>query len=207
MLSPDSLSEESIEREEKMKVLPFPNKKYQIIYADPPWGFSAWNPKTAQRYIGNQYSTMTENEIGELPVNNIANKNAVLFLWVTFPNLIQGINIIEKWGFIYKTCAFTWVKKNKNADSLFWGMGYYTRSNAEVCLLAIKGKPLKRLSHSIHSIIDHPIMKHSKKPPIVRNKIIELFGDIPRIELFARIPKEIIEDPTLKGWDFWGNQC
>ena len=190
-----------------MNTIPFPDKKYQIVYADPPWSFSAWNPKTAHKYIENQYTTMSEAEIRELPVNKITEKNAALFLWVTFPNLIQGIETIEKWGFVYKTCAFTWVKKNRKANSWFWGMGYYTRSNAELCLLGIKGTPLKRLSHSVHSLIEHPAMKHSKKPPIVREKIVELFGDLPRIEIFARPSQaQLFEDESYRGWDMWGNE-
>lgn len=173
-------------------------KKYQIIYADPPWSFTAYNPETAHRYIENQYKTMTTEEMCNLPMESILEDNAVLFLWVTFPNLIEGLRVIEAWGFIYKTCAFTWVKRNKKSDSWFWGMGYYTRSNAELCLLGVKGKPLKRQSHSIHQILDDRIMEHSKKPNNVRDKIVELFGDLPRIELFAR--------KKTKGWDVWGNE-
>lgn len=77
-------------------------------------------------------------------------------------------------------------------------MGYYTRSNSELCLLGIKGKPLDRLSHSISQILVAPVEKHSKKPAIVRDKIVQLFGDLPRIELFARQKTE--------GWDVWGNE-
>ena len=89
------------------------------------------------------------------------------------------------------------VKKNKKADSFFWGLGYWTRSNNEICLLATKGKP-KRVSKSVHQIIYEPIGKHSKKPVVVRDKIVELCGDLPRIELFAR--------ETSPGWDVWGNE-
>lgn len=91
-----------------------------------------------------------------------------------------------------------WVKKNKKSDSNFWGCGYYTRSNVEICLLAIKGKILERKSHSVHQIIESKVEEHSKKPDIVRDKIIELFGDLPRIELFAR--------QTAEGWDCWGDE-
>ncbi len=185
-------------------MIPFPNKKYQIIYADPPWHYKFG--QSSSRYVINKYNTMTLEELKNLPVNNISQDNSVLLMWVTFPKLKWAIPVIESWGFEYKTCAFTWIKKNKKSDSLFWGMGYYTRSNAEICLLATKGNPLKRLSHSIHSIIEHSIMKHSQKPPVIRNKIIELFGDLPRIELFARVPSEILKDPTLKGWDVWGDE-
>ncbi len=105
--------------------------------------------------------------------------------------------MIKAWGFEYKTNAFTWVKKNKVADSLFWGMGRLTRSNAEVCLLAVKGKP-KRVGMGVHSVIEAKIMKHSRKPQEARDRILKLCGDLPRLEMFAR------EVP--KGWDIWGNE-
>ena len=97
----------------------------------------------------------------------------------------------------YKTCAFTWVKQNKKSDSLFWGLGHWTRSNAELCLLAIKGKP-KRISAKVHSVIMSKIREHSQKPDEARDRIVQLFGDVPRIELFAR--------QKVDGWDSWGNE-
>lgn len=171
--------------------------KYSIIYADPPWEFSRWSNK-AQRHVTGHYSTMTIQEIMDLPVKEIAAENAVLLMWATFPNLPLALKAIEAWGFTYKTCAFTWVKQNKKSESLFWGMGYYTRSNAEICLLATRGKPLPRLSHKVHSVIVSPVERHSKKPASTRERIVELFGNIPRIELFAR--------EQIEGWDCWGNE-
>ena len=111
--------------------------------------------------------------------------------------LPSALRVIESWGFIYNTAAFTWVKKNKKANTWFWGMGNWTRSNPEICLLAIKGKP-KRMNASVHSIIDRPILSHSEKPPEVRDKIVQLCGDLPRIELFAR--------DITSGWDVWGDE-
>ena len=99
---------------------------------------------------------------------------------------------------MYKTIGFTWVKKNKKSDSLFWGMGYYTRANTELCLLATKGKPLRRVSRSVHQVVESPVREHSRKPDEVRGRIIRLFGNLPRIELFARQKTE--------GWDVWGNE-
>ena len=131
------------------------SKKYSIIYADPPWQFSAWSNK-AQKHVSKHYQTMTIQDIKDLPVNELASENAVLFMWATFPNLLLALDAIKAWGFTYKTCAFTWLKQNKKSSGLFWGMGYYTRSNAEVCLLATKGKPLPRMSHSVHSAIVSP---------------------------------------------------
>ena len=176
-------------------MIPFPNKKYNIIYADPPWSYKVWSGKgkTAE----NHYRTMKPEDIYALPVSQIADDNCVLFLWVTMPTLPQGIETIKRWGFKYKTCAFTWVKQNKKSDSLFWGLGYWTRANTELCLLATKGKP-QRLSRSVHSVIMSPIREHSRKPDEARERIVQLCGDSPRIELFAR--------QKADGWDSWGNE-
>ena len=172
------------------------DKKYNIIYADPPWHYDFG--KSSSRFVGDKYDLMKNDELAILPIKNIVADNAVLLMWATFPRIDYALEIIKKWGFKYKTCAFCWVKKNKKQNTNFWGMGYYTRSNAEVCLLAVKGKPLERKSRNIHQIIETPIEKHSKKPDVVREKICELFGDIPRIELFAR--------QHADGWDCWGNE-
>ena len=174
----------------------FPNKKYNIIYADPPWSYND-KCSSGKRGAYYKYSLMSDNEIYNLPVNDIAADDCILFMWATMPKLQEALNTISSWGFEYKTCAFTWVKKNKKADSWFWGMGRWTRSNAELCLLAVKGKP-KRVSASVHSVLDERISEHSKKPDIVRDKIVELCGDLPRIELFAR--------KAVEGWDVFGNE-
>jgi len=179
-----------------MEQIPFPNKKYQIIYADPPWQFKNYNDSKATKFVGNIYPVLTTNDICKLPISKIADDNCALLIWATFPKLLDCFKVIESWGFQYKTNAFTWIKKNKSGKGLFMGMGYYTRSNAEICLLAIKGNPLKRISHSIHSVVVTPREEHSKKPDEVRRRIINLFGDISRIELFARQKTE--------GWDVWG---
>ena len=130
-------------------------------------------------------------------INEISDENCILFIWVTYPCLKEGLKVIEQWGFQYKTCGFTWVKKNKKSNSWFWGMGYWTRANSELCLIATKGK-IKRISKKVHQIIDTPIEEHSRKPAIVRDKIIELVGDLSRIELFAR--------EKVPGWDVWGDE-
>jgi len=180
------------------------NKKYNIIYADPPWSYDFG--KSSAKFVGDKYPLMKKKDICNLGVNEIAEDNSVLFMWATFPRIDWALEVIKAWGFTYKTCAFTWVKKNKRTDSNFWGMGYYTRSNAEICLLATKGKPLERKSKSVHQIVESPIQKHSKKPDEVRKRIVELFGDISRIELFARKPKDELFNDSWKGWDVWGNE-
>lgn len=177
-----------------MEQMPFPNKKYQIIYADPPWSYRD-KALAGNRGAGCKYKTQKNDWLNNLPVSDIADENCMLFLWVTMPKLNECWDLITAWGFEYKTAAFTWVKKNKKADSWFWGMGNWTRANAELCLLAVRGKP-KRISARVHSVIDAPIQKHSQKPQEARDRIIELVGDLPRIELFARNKTE--------GWDAIG---
>ena len=172
------------------------DKKYNIIYADPPWSYRD-KALAGNRGACCKYPVMSIEDICKLNIKEIVADNCVLFIWVTMPKLNECFDVIKSWGFEYKTCAFTWVKKNKKSDSWFWGMGSWTRANAELCLLATKGKPT-RVSAKVHSIIDTPIEEHSKKPDIVRDKIVELCGDLPRIELFARQKTE--------GWDVWGNE-
>ncbi len=174
------------------------DKKYKVIYADPPWTFTVWSEKGGGRGAERHYPTMSKEDIQRLPVERIAADDSVLFLWVTAPNLLEGIDLISAWGYTYKTVAFTWVKQNRKSDGLFTGMGYYTRSNAEFCLLGTRGKILERRSHSVSSVVLSHVEEHSKKPMTVRERIVELFGDVPRIELFAR--------QYADGWDCWGNE-
>jgi N6-adenosine-specific RNA methylase IME4 len=174
------------------------NKKYNIIYADPPWTFKTYSEKgKLHKSAELHYHCMDINDIYNLPVVNLADDNCILFLWVIFPLLQEGLETIERWGFSYKTCAFNWVKKNKIADSYFYGLGYWTRIGSELCLLATKGHP-KRMSKSVHQICDARIREHSRKPDEIRNKIVKLCGDLPRLEMFAR--------EKVSGWDSWGNE-
>lgn len=177
--------------------LPKTKKKYNIIYADPPWSFKHYSDKGKGRAPDNYYKCQNLKDIKELPVEDLAADNCILFMWVTFPFLEKSFEVLKSWGFKYKTIGFTWVKRNKKANSWFWGMGYWTRSNAEICIIATKGT-ITRQSSSVHQIIDTPIEEHSKKPDITRDKIIELVGDIPRIELFAR--------KKTKGWEVYGDE-
>lgn len=140
---------------------------------------------------------MSIEKLCALPVSKIAKKDCVLFLWATFPQLKEALQLIKAWGFTYKTVAFVWLKTNKKALTWFYGLGFWTRGNAEICLLATKGHP-KRQAKNIHQLIISPIEEHSKKPEEARKKIVALMGDLPRIELFARK-----ESP---GWDIWGNE-
>lgn len=112
-------------------MIPFPAKKYNVIYADPPWAFRVWSEKGKERSADKHYSCMTLDDLKQMPVNSItAGDGCALFMWATFPMLREALELIEAWGFEYKTIAFCWVKQNKNSDGIFKGMGYYTRSNA-----------------------------------------------------------------------------
>ena len=192
-------------------MIPFPNKKYQIIYADPPWQFEYysrdWHKTVPQsRSVYKHYNDMSIEDIKLIPVKEISNKDCCLFIWVVNSLLPQGLEVIKEWGFVYKTIAFTWVKQNKSEIGFSFGMGYWTRSNPEICLIATKGSP-KRVNAGIRQLILSPKQEHSKKPTEVRNRIVQLCGDLPRIELFARPPKDrLFEDESYKGWDLWGNE-
>lgn len=177
-------------------------KKFKIIYADPPWEYRQSGSKNNIRGMAKQhYTTMTTDDICKIPVRSVCEEDAVLFLWATFPNIGEALKVIDAWGFEYKTAAFVWVKKNRRAGTNFWGMGAYTRANAEVCLLGVSPKTRASQvikSRSVHQIVEEPIGRHSEKPNEVRQRIVELMGDVPRIELFAR--------HEIEGWDCWGNE-
>lgn len=191
------------------------NNKYQIIYADPPWSYS---DKGCSGAAAEHYGTMTVAEIAALPVKEIADKTAVLFLWATYPKLDEALAVIKAWGFTFKSIAFQWVKLNKAADKAalskalgtsatieealkkvcFFGLGRWTRGNSEPCLIAVKGKPTRQ-SASVGQLVFAPLGKHSAKPAEVRDRITQLVGGGSRIELFARTAAD--------GWDCWGNEA
>ena len=187
------------------------DKKYSVIYADPPWRYED------KRCNGNceaHYATMTAEEIAALPVGRIAANDAVLFMWATYPQIEVALDVIRAWGFKYKTIGFQWVKLNKRVQvdllqiaslndilrkSCFYGLGRWTRGNTECCLIATKGKP-HRVSPKVSQLIFAPFTVHSEKPPETRDRIEALMGGgtLSRIELFAR--------KQAQGWDCWGNE-
>lgn len=172
-------------------------KKYSIILADPPWEYRAWSNKGQGRSAVSHYPVMKLADICALPVADIAADDCVLFIWGTWPNLLDTLKVIEAWGFTYKTVAFMWVKQLRSGWGLHMGMGHWTRANTEAVFLATKGKP-HRVSKSVRQVVLSPLREHSRKPEKVHHKIVELMGDLPRIELFARRP--------APGWDVWGNE-
>lgn len=174
-------------------------RKYGVIYADPPWRYRD-RALAGERGAGCKYDVMSLEDIKKMPVKELAEDDCALFMWVTMPFLEEAFDVMRAWGFEYKTCAFTWIKQNRKADTLFWGMGNWTRANAELCLLGVRGKP-KRASAGVHSVIISHIEEHSKKPAETRDRIVKLLGaggGIQKIELFAR--------QVVDGWDCWGNE-
>ena len=172
--------------------------QYDIIYADPPWHYA--RRRTGTSFGGgvtDKYPTMTTDEIAKLQIP--AADDSVLLIWTTMPYLDRCIQtIIPAWGFRYITCAFTWIKTNRNNGKPFAGVGNYTKSNAELCLLAKRGQGIPRQARDVHQVIAEPRREHSRKPDRVRDDIVRLFGDRPRLEMFART--------STPGWQVWGNQ-
>ena len=170
-------------------------KKYQIIYADPPWSY---NDKMSGHSfsLDHEYETQHKNWIANLPVGVVAEKDSVLFMWAVSPLLPEALEVIKAWGFKYVTVAFCWSKSTKNGKKVA-NLGRWTMGNVELCLLARKGKP-KRSVKNIRQLVEAERTIHSKKPDEVRKRIVELMGDVSRIELFAR--------EKTPGWDVWGNE-
>ena len=166
--------------------------RYEIIYADP-----AWTMKEPHEEYGTPYGTMTDAEIIALPVSEIADKNSVLLMWTISSKLPIAIEAIKQWGFEYKTIAFTWIKTSKKTGMPNCRLSPYTLGATEICLLAMRGR-IKRSSFRVRQVLLSPREAHSKKPDDIRERIVELFGNRRRIELFARQKHE--------GWDAWGDE-
>lgn len=188
-------------------------KKYQIIYADPPWSYyNDSNAKTDCTTIKGMrrppYKVMSSENIAKLQVNKIADKNCILFIWTTDYHLNKCLEVIKAWGFEYKTIGFVWAKKTKQGEPVCFMGAYTMKSGVELCLLATKGKDAHKLvkRHNVRALVESQRQIHSKKPDEVRNRIVKLVGDIPRIELFARKENTLLEDSSFKNWDLWGNE-
>jgi N6-adenosine-specific RNA methylase IME4 len=174
-------------------------RKYGVIYADPPWSFRNWSAKGTGRNAVSHYDCLDFPALTKLPVSNLAADDCALFLWATDPLLPRAFELIQAWGFEYKTVAFYWAKLNTNAKhgaDFFTGLGYWTRANPEQCLLATRGKP-PRQAKDVRRLVVEKRREHSRKPDCVRERIERLVGG-PYLELFAREAKQ--------GWDCWGNQ-
>lgn len=172
--------------------IPKAGRRYQIIYADPPWSYTEnWGNGAVHHH----YDSMSISQLKALPVGALADDNCHLYLWVTNPFIQEGLDLVKVWGFEYKQ-LITWVKTNKDGTTRM-GLGYYFRGVTEHCIFAVKGK-LPRINKSIKNIVFAEFSKHSKKPDIFRDIIIAHSGDRERVELFAR--------QKIEGWDSWGNE-
>lgn len=172
------------------------NDKYNIILADPPWNYKD-HASADDRGAIYKYNMLSQASLCRLPVRDIVADDAVLFLWCTFPMILEAIEVVTAWGFKYKTLGFIWVKQTKLGKPWHWGMGNWTRSNSEPCLIGVRGK-LRRIHKGIHQVVCSPVKRHSEKPTEVHDRIVQLMGDLPRVELFAR--------QKMPGWDAWGDQ-
>ena len=180
-------------------MIPFPDKKYSIIYADPPWQYDRNGNHSAESV----YYVMSIDEIKSLPVNEISAEQSHLYLWTTNPFLQEGLDVCKAWGFEYKT-LITWLKTYQDGTPVM-GMGYYFRGCTEHIIFGVKGKKLCENNETRNIIIDRAT-KHSEKPIDVKKIIVECSGDLPRIELFSRPKYDLLYDETNNGWDIWGNE-
>lgn len=194
---------------------------YQLIYVDPPWEYGN---KVSNGAAVNHYKTMSLADLKRIPVWSLAAESAVLAMWYTGTHTEEAIELAEAWGFRIRTMkGFTWVKLNQNAEQRFnkaltegdlldfndllamlntetrMNGGNHTRANTEDLLIATRGTGLTRASASIKQVVYSCLGEHSEKPWEVRNRLEQLYGDVKRVELFAR--------ESWPGWDRWGNQC
>ena len=182
-----------------------PEKKYDIIYVDPPWDYGGKlqfdkSSKSADKLEPGQkifissanfkYPTVKTKDLMKIPLKDIAKDDCLLFMWVTNPHLAQGIELGKAWGFDYKTVAFVW-------DKMVHNPGQYTMSYCELCLVFKRGRiPKPRGARNIKQLLSVPRGKHSQKPIEVLHNIEKMFPSQDKIELFAR--------HKPKDWDVWG---
>lgn len=154
---------------------------YSALLVDPPWTFNVWSKNTGSgRSASSHYQTESTLYLGMMPISDLAADDCALFMWACWPTLHDALKLIEMWGFVYKTCAFDWIKARTNQIEMFRddgdaqvGMGYWTRANSEPCLLATRGKP-KRLNADVRQGIIEPRRQHSRKPDCVHERIERL---------------------------------
>ncbi|QYJ79399.1 MT-A70 family methyltransferase [Shewanella acanthi] len=190
--------------------------KYQIIYADPPWAFS--NPNTGGSMKSSaqaKYTVTSTEDLKRLDVNSVADDNCLLVMWYVGAMPQDAIDLVNSWGFTLKNMnGFVWNKLTVK-DNPFFGMGFWTRAGSESAIIAIKGKPTPACRsvravgnydpESLDEVLAHLCyvgayqnIRHSQKPDEFREKCVELMGDVPRLEMFART--------KTKGWDVFGNE-
>ncbi len=169
---------------------------FRVVLADPPWNYKDKN-SNGKRGASHKYACLSTVDVMNLDVASICAPDAVLLCWATPPMIKDALRVVEAWGFNYKTFGFVWVKRNQKKNTPFFGLGHWTRANAEPCLLATRGKP-KRASAAVSQFVWAKRLRHSEKPAVVRDLIVNLCGDVPRVELFSR--------HEVPGWARWGNE-
>ena len=194
----------------------WPTGKYKIIYADPPWHFKTYTMPRADmplpdhpsraRHPAAHYKTMEIDEISKLAVNAWSDDDSILVMWVYDPMLPRALEVANAWGFNFCTVLFRWIKATDgqlrlfdNTERLNFGTGYHTRGGGcEEAWLFKRGKGLPVLKHDIRKEFYSPVREHSRKPDEVADWIVQLYGDVPRLEMFART--------TRPGWSQFGNE-
>ena len=173
--------------------------EYDVILVDPPWSYYSWDAKTGPqgRTAAKHYNTMSVEEICALPVGGLAADNCALFLWAVWPDIFRAQEVIEAWGFTYRTIAWVWAKLNPTGMGFHIGLGYYTRANTEPCLLAVRGS-MPPAVKDVRALLVTPVREHSRKPDDQYPRIERLYPQARKLELFARRPRP--------GWDSWGNE-
>lgn len=186
----------------KRQLIPFPDARYSVLYADPPWQYDG--SQTKDGAAGKHYACMATDDIGAIPVRDITAKNGACFLWATGPRLPEAIEVMRQWGFHYRGVAYVWVKTTKSGR-IISGQGVrptFTKPTTEFLLVGStskRGRPLKLLTEAQGQVVLAPReARHSQKPDVFRQRIVDLVGDVPKIELFAR--------QRVAGWDAWGNE-
>ena len=175
------------------------DKKYSLIYADPPWQYRD-KASDGERGAAHKYPVMSLQDLCRLPVWDLAADSCLLAMWWVPPMPAEALKLVDAWGFRLMTMkGFTWHKTNKNSGGSAMGMGHMTRGNSEDMLFAVKGKLPPRIDAGIIQHVSAPRARHSEKPDVFRKLLVQMLGDVPRIELFCR-DKKI-------GWDTWGNEC
>ena len=183
-----------------MPILQWPSANYDVVYADPPWPM--YGSPTKDAAAGKHYDLMTMDEICALKIRDLfRGREGAVFVWATCPRADLAFRAIAAWGLHYRGVAFVWVKTNR-AGGIISGQGVpptATKPTTELCLLATvrpRGRPFPLLAHAMGQVVLHGRGRHSEKPPVIRDKIVQLYGDRPRIELFSR--------QRVPGWDAWG---
>lgn len=175
------------------------NTPYTVILADPPWQFVTWSDRGKGRSAEQHYPTLTLEQICALPVAQLIAPDCVLFLWTCWPTLLRYAPVVlDAWGFTFKSLAWEWIKTSPTTGKPVMGLGYYTRQNAEPCLLATRGQPPAVAVHDELAVILAPRREHSRKPEEQYEKIERLYPHQRYLELFAR--------QVRAGWDSFGNQ-